>query len=194
MPVDGIAPDLPISNQSHVLLVSFEPLLDKYALYLTRQKHADESRGTLAIEHPSSPGWSVPGRAIVLPFAVGGPPDGDAEFNIARSDGCSSLLRINASKAGGTFARWGFGMNMCGHAVAKRRVPLVSLQVCPRTFHCLDDPNAVRSGVASLSSISLSFAPRTTDCARRLARRSPHLLHQGGRAGLRRARCTQRGK
>ena len=69
----------------------------------------------------------------MLPFAVGGPPDGDSEFNIARADGCSSLLHINASKAGGTFARWGFGMNMCGHAVARRRVPLISLQVCLQT-------------------------------------------------------------
>ena len=98
IPVPGIEPGVPIANQSHVLLVSFEPLLDKWALYLSKMKHAAIAKGVLAIEHPSAPGWSVPGRAIVLPFAVGGPPDGDAELHVARSDGCSSLLRINASE------------------------------------------------------------------------------------------------
>ena len=99
IPVPGIESGVPIVNQSHVLLISFEPLLDKYALYLSKMKHAAIAKGVLAIEHPTSPGWSVPGRAIVLPFAVGGPPDADADLNVARSDGCSSLLRINASEA-----------------------------------------------------------------------------------------------
>mmetsp|Transcript_38413 Transcript_38413/g.88039 ORF Transcript_38413/g.88039 Transcript_38413/m.88039 type:complete len:398 (+) Transcript_38413:62-1255(+) len=128
VPVPGIAANVPIANQSHVLLISFEPLLDKYALYLSHQKRLDALRGNLVVERPFSPGWSVPGRAIVLPLAVGGPPDGDADFSVARSDGCSSLLRINSSKARGTFSRWSFGMSMCGQAVSTRRVPVVSLE------------------------------------------------------------------
>ena len=76
-------------------------------------------------------GWSVPGRAIVLPFAVG-EPEGEAEFHIAKNDGCSSLLPIDTREFyhGGLFKRHVpvFFSDVCGKQSATRRVPVVSLR------------------------------------------------------------------
>ena len=63
------------------------------------------------VEVPTTPGWSVPGRAIVLPYAIGSD-EGFADFHVSRSDGCSSLLPIDYNEShhlGGNF--W---TNLCG--------------------------------------------------------------------------------
>ena len=142
--IPGVAAGVPLSVQRHVLLVSFEPLLDKYAFYLSLQKPHGQTghqrqRGDVlhslllsGIETPSDLGWSVPGRAIVLPYAVG-TPEGYADFHVARSDGCSSLLAIDMNEAsagikkqrgeGGMFWR-----DLCGKEAASVRVPVMSLR------------------------------------------------------------------
>ena len=144
--VDGIQFGVPLSKQPSVLLVSFEPLLDKYANYLALEsvpKHIeqlhkppsqlDQKRWQSAlwreIEQPPTLGWSVPGRAIVLPFAVG-KAEGTATFHVSKSDGCSSLLPIDAAAMQFKGRRdWmkGFMQAACGQGAAVRRVPVVSL-------------------------------------------------------------------
>ena len=142
--VEGIKQHLPIAKQTHVLLVSFEPLLDKYTQYLSIQSgqlYAEEmldkpdNRGRKElwsrVERPRPAGWSVPGRAIVLPFAVG-MPEGTADFHVAQSDGCSSLLPMDANKHldfRTPQKKWmvGFMQRFCGRSAAVRRVPVVSL-------------------------------------------------------------------
>ena len=144
--IDGISFGVPLSKQPNVLLVSFEPLLDKYANYLALEavpKHITqlnkkpskldqkqwESALWRQIEQPPALGWSVPGRAIVLPFAVG-KAEGTATFHVSKSDGCSSLLPIDAAtmKFNGRHD-WmkGFMEAACGQGAAERRVPVVSL-------------------------------------------------------------------
>lgn len=138
-----------------MLLVSFEPLLDKWAYYLSLHKHTAgllptslhlRGRKGETMEDPPSLGWSAPNRAIVLPYAVGPSEDGYAEFQVARSDGCSSLLKLDPSSfkmanhsatarhrdvvKSERMAEWFRGE--CGtaseSAKAARRVPIVRLQ------------------------------------------------------------------
>ena len=112
----GIAPDIPISQQEHVLLLSFEPLLDKYARYLSIMPSA--SSGPMS--KPARLGWSVPGRAIVLPYAVG-EPEGFTEFHVHDNDGCSSLLAVeNTGQAVGPAG--------CFKERERRRVPVISMR------------------------------------------------------------------
>ena len=135
----GILPNVRIRDQPNVLLLSFEPLLDKYAIYLSMLKSQGSepkynevgekkyNEWRLYMEQAPSVGWSVPGRAIVLPFAVG-MPDGGADFHISLQDGCSSLGEIDPASAKGEMAemvRKGWG---CGVLHSTRRVPMVSLE------------------------------------------------------------------
>ena len=142
--IPGVSAGVPLSLQRHVLLVSFEPLLDKYAFYLSLQKSHGQTghkrqRGDAlhslllsGIETPPDLGWSVPGRAIVLPYAVGSP-EGYADFHVSRSDGCSSLLAIDMNEAstgikkqrgeGGMFWR-----DLCGKEAQRIRVPVMPLR------------------------------------------------------------------
>jgi hypothetical protein len=46
------------------------------------------------------PGWSVPGRAIVLTFAVG-QPEGSNTFHVGQTDGCSSMLPLSQKELAG---------------------------------------------------------------------------------------------
>ncbi|KAL1499012.1 hypothetical protein AB1Y20_013529 [Prymnesium parvum] len=123
VPVPGIAANVPIANQSHVLLISFEPLLDKYALYLSHQKRLDALRGNLVVERPFSPGDSKLGLYQDSSITV----DTRNWMQRTRVQKYFSVT-INSSKARGTFSRWSFGMSMCGQAVSTRRVPVVSLE------------------------------------------------------------------
>lgn len=139
--IPGITAGRPLSEQQHVLLVSFEPLLDKYAFYLSIQKphgrvrqHGDVLHSLLlsGIETPASIGWSVPGRAIVLPYAVGSP-EGYADFHVARSDGCSSLLAIDTNEISDNIKRQRgeggmFWRDLCGKEASSVRVPVMSLR------------------------------------------------------------------
>ncbi|KAL1503105.1 hypothetical protein AB1Y20_011168 [Prymnesium parvum] len=121
--VSGLDPHTPIRLQKHVLLIAFEPLLDKWAGYLTTQRATQWK----IIEKPHQPGWAAEDRLVVLPFALhpngnsgrqqvrqaelapsGRHPHGENSsdetttrrsmpvgipFNVAASDGCSSFLK-----------------------------------------------------------------------------------------------------
>ena len=94
---------LDLQHNQDGFLVSFEPLLDKYAVLL--------SRGTRRF-HPEGGGdRSVPlahhhKRGIVLPLAIS-PKGGWINFYVSTVAGCSSMLRVNRSVswAGGDCAR-----------------------------------------------------------------------------------------
>ena len=129
--VPGIRSGVPLKNQSHVMLLSFEPLLDKYAWYLTILKRSAEFNFNADIEKPGTLGWSVPGRAIVLPYAVGPTSTGYAEFHVAKFDGCSSLLPIDPARLkipGWDKWRSKIMIESCGQQAAKRRVPVIPLE------------------------------------------------------------------
>ena len=66
-----------------VLLLTFEPLVDKYGFISSLGTGADSRR---RVGHQSSNG-----RMLVFPFAVS-ETSGVSEFNVADVDGCSSLL------------------------------------------------------------------------------------------------------
>ena len=119
--VPGVPLGSRIKDLPNVLLISFEPLLDKYARYLSFQSVG---------EVPATPGWSVPDRAIVLPFAVGAP-EGSSQFHVSQMDGCSSMLPVSQQALRGPWSdeNW-FMFKFCAsvnHASPQRRVPIVSL-------------------------------------------------------------------
>jgi len=74
---------------------------------------------------PTELAWAIPGRSILLPFAVGAP-DGYADFHVAKSDGCSSLLPMTQD-VHGSFRSIALHWQKCGKLAAVRRVPHVSL-------------------------------------------------------------------
>ena len=72
-----------LPQRPDAFLITFEPLLDKYAALLARNSRPD-TRATLGAHHP---------RGLVLPFAVSGEHNGVRAFKISgRTDGCASLL------------------------------------------------------------------------------------------------------
>eukprot|EP00295_Goniomonas_pacifica_P034284 CAMPEP_0175971768 /NCGR_PEP_ID=MMETSP0108-20121206/41844_1 /TAXON_ID=195067 ORGANISM="Goniomonas pacifica, Strain CCMP1869" /NCGR_SAMPLE_ID=MMETSP0108 /ASSEMBLY_ACC=CAM_ASM_000204 /LENGTH=254 /DNA_ID=CAMNT_0017300985 /DNA_START=250 /DNA_END=1012 /DNA_ORIENTATION=- len=104
-----------------VFVVSFEPVLDKYASVLTRGAPDAERRRRYST-HVGLGRYSD--RGIVLPFAIG-PEEGMADFNIQEFDACSSLLLPQPAERGYS------GLELherCKTAVERRRVPVVSLQ------------------------------------------------------------------
>lgn len=126
MEIPGVPRGAKIKDLSHVLLVSFEPLLDKWAA-LVRSGDDMKSR---------SPGWSDEGRRIALPFAVG-ESDGSATFNVARLDGCSSMLPIDAHQLRGVWKnrKHYFMTTKCSKQVGRpRTVPVVSLDTVIGTW------------------------------------------------------------
>ena len=100
----------------NAFLVSFEPLLDKWATLLarnTRSRHA----GQLGHHHP---------RGVALPFAVSDR-DGFSDFHVSPRDGCSSLRPPQRPNRGNWKSR-GFIAKDCARTVQVRRVPCVSLR------------------------------------------------------------------
>jgi len=90
---DELLPQYPKS-----FLVSFEPMLDKYAVLL--------ARGTRRY-HGGGLDMAVPlgrhhHRGVVLPFAVS-PKGGPLEMHISKIAGCSSLLEMNNNTVWGRF-------------------------------------------------------------------------------------------
>jgi len=166
--VPGVPKGVPIKNLPHVLLLAFEPLLDKYARYLSNNTQG---------ERPQKLGWVVPGRAIVLPFAVGSP-EGSATFNVGEMDGCSSMLKIDANQLSGPWAEknW-FMFKHCNQrgGNAARRVPVVSLDTVLSTwlhgrnvsFMKLDaqgyDLSVAQSGNSSIGAITAMQLEITAD-------------------------------
>lgn len=102
----------PSKNQS--FLLSFEPLLDKYAVLL--------ARGTSRF-HGASRDRSVPlghhhPRGVILPLAVT-PYGGPINFSVAKTAGCSSMLPIANARAAAT--------GWCAPQLESRQVPSLSL-------------------------------------------------------------------
>lgn len=97
-------------------LVTAEPLLDKYARGIARQRNwRGDAFQPLGHHHPNG---------IILPFAVGPTDAMDSSartvtFNVGKNAGCSSLLRtmLNSSRLG-----------FCRSVTERRQVPLVSLE------------------------------------------------------------------
>ena len=72
-----------LPHEPSAFLLSFEPLLDKYASLLARHSRPDSL----------TPLGFHTARGIALPFAVSSTPNGVAELKISGSiDGCASLL------------------------------------------------------------------------------------------------------
>lgn len=100
----------------NAFLVSFEPLLDKWATLLarnTRSRHA----GQLGHHHP---------RGVALPFAVSDH-EGFSDFHVSPRDGCSSLKRQHKPERGDWKSR-SFIMRECAKTVQVRRVPCITLR------------------------------------------------------------------
>jgi FkbM family methyltransferase len=97
-------------------LLSFEPLLDKYAFLQKTSRNHD-----LGMQHI---------HGMVIPFAVGC--KGTATFNIAPNDGCSSLLPPNPTfvseqkRASVKWFHWVGGS--CATNAENRTVPCISLE------------------------------------------------------------------
>lgn len=125
--IPGILPNTRVRDQPHVLLIAFEPLLDKYAAYLSMLTHSDSL-------WPPPPGWSVRDRAIVLPFAVAPSRDASSDkshragtLHVADVDGCSSLRAMDRERISGRWNNTAL-MRYCGHRARRVRVPTVSLE------------------------------------------------------------------
>lgn len=103
-----------LPTDPNAFLLSFEPLLDKYAVLL--------ARGTESYHH-GRPDMAVPlghhhKRGVILPFAVSAR-GGYVNFTVASRAGCSSMLPIqNTAQAA---APW------CAGQLERRRVPSISL-------------------------------------------------------------------
>lgn len=107
-----------LPQRPDTFLLTFEPLLDKYATLLARNSRPD-MRGTLGAHHQ---------RGLVLPFAVSSEPNGVATFKISgRTDGCASLLDAVSSYYSQDCT------NVSG-VLERRHVPSVSLEVVLRDW------------------------------------------------------------
>ncbi|KAL3919180.1 MAG: hypothetical protein SGPRY_005725 [Prymnesium sp.] len=105
-----------LPKQPKAFLLSFEPLLDKWATLLARNSRSRQF-SRLGYHHQ---------RGIALPFAVSDH-DGFADFHISPRDGCSSLRPAHTPEYG----NWKYRsmiLNACAKTVELRRVPCVSLR------------------------------------------------------------------
>ena len=96
-------------------LVSFEPLLDKYAVLLargTKRYHGTQHDMAVPLGHHHRHG-------VVLPLAVS-PGGGPVNITVHKRAGCSSLLRANRTAT----ATWG---GLCRHVLETRHVESISL-------------------------------------------------------------------
>ena len=107
-----------LPSYPHSFLVSFEPLLDKYALLLAKgHRHfaggvRDVGGIPLGHHHP---------RGVALPLAVS-PNGGPVNFTVSQVAGCSSMARVDPANS--------FANKACKSAVETRRV--ASAQSPPR--------------------------------------------------------------
>jgi len=100
-------------------LVSFEPLLDKYA-WLLQAMHKRLHRGQLGLQHK---------HGIVLPYAVGC--SGQTTFYITPIDGCSSLLKPRGKEFASdpNKQKWKTKIGRdCAVEAEQRTVPCISLE------------------------------------------------------------------
>ena len=97
-------------------LLSFEPLVDKYALLLAKgTKRFVGSKKDIAV-----PLGRHHKRGVVLPFAVS-PAGGDINFTVSAVSGCSSMAQIHPqSRYKNILRTWGL---KCDEAFEKRIQP-----------------------------------------------------------------------
>lgn len=106
---------LPRPQHADAFLLSFEPLLDKYAVLAARgttryHNHTRDRSVSLGHHHR---------RGVVLPLAVS-PTGGPINFTVGHIAGCSSMLPV--ANARSAFASW------CGSRRETRIVPSISLE------------------------------------------------------------------
>lgn len=102
-------------------LLSFEPLVDKYALLLAKGTrrfvgHKRDAGVPLGRHHQ---------RGIVLPLAVS-PAGGAINFTVSRVAGCSSMAQIHPNSRYKSVLR-GWGLN-CEEGLERRIVPSITLE------------------------------------------------------------------
>lgn len=101
-------------------LITFEPLLDKYADLLSRFGVEPNNRAYLGMQTH---------RNMILPIAVGC--NGTAQFHVTPADGCSSLLQPRGEdfENDPRLAGWNDWMaRVCATAAESRWVPCVTLE------------------------------------------------------------------
>lgn len=110
-------------------LLTFEPLLDKYAKLMSRYGGVPDERRKLGLQHK---------HGIIFPLAVGC--SGVASFHISNVDGCSSILPMRGKEEftnDKKFNKWNgvkhkdhknWLANNCVTQKEERRVPCISLE------------------------------------------------------------------
>lgn len=101
------------THDNGVFLISFEPMLDKYAELLARgnqRYHHGATDQAVPLGHHHE-------RGVVLPLAVT-EHGGQVAFNVGSVAGCSSVLRVNMSTS------WG---QWCKRSLEQRDVPSMTL-------------------------------------------------------------------
>lgn len=110
-----------IVNKQHandVMLLTFEPLVDKYGYIASLNTRADSRR---RVGHQANNG-----RMFVFPFAVS-EKSGVANFQVADVDGCSSLLPMRGGENYKTSdANHKKFINRCATAQETRQVPTIA--------------------------------------------------------------------
>ena len=105
--------DETLGNRPGAFLISFEPLLDKYAVLLSRgttRYHGKKADRAVPLAHHHE-------RGVVLPLAVAAVP-GMHNFSVAAIAGCSSLSALNTNAG---WAPW------CRRQIEARWVPSITL-------------------------------------------------------------------
>ena len=125
-------------------VVSFEPLLDKYASNLAARSKA-VMRAALGHHHR---------RGVILPFAVG-PTEGVMDLQVSDIDGCSSLLNFSASGKRGGKAK---GRPGCSVARERRRVPGVTLRTVLRWLPAGSEVDFLKSDIQGMDLHALRSA------------------------------------
>jgi hypothetical protein len=104
-----------LPRDASAFLISFEPLIDKYAVLLSRGSRSGafynwgkDKAVPLGHHHK---------RGVVLPLAVS-PSGGDITFHVSKIAGCSSMLALNVNTS------WG---KQCLDSLEERTVPSISL-------------------------------------------------------------------
>jgi len=104
-----------LPRDRRAFLLSFEPLVDKFAVLTARGNRA---YGHRTANHAVPVGHHHP-RAVVLPLAIAPRGGGFTTFHVHSTAGCSSLLETTASREG--WAAW------CNRTLEQRTVPTISL-------------------------------------------------------------------
>lgn len=119
-------------RHNSTLYLGFEPLLDKYAMQISRSLHPlSVERTDLGHVHIPWPGThSIDRWAYMLPLAVADNGNRPATFFVADVDGCSSMQRQRAVDELSGWNETQIARNVrkgCGGTRESRRVPTVTL-------------------------------------------------------------------